>query len=264
LFAEPSRAPLSPKERRSFVLRKLHSLTGVAPIGFFLLVYLWIGAKAIGGRTAFDAAVAEILAMPYLVVFEVALLWVPLAYHALWGLKISFEARPNVGSYGHSRNWMYALQRASGILALAFIVYFAYGFRLPLALGDMARSDVFPHLCSTMSRTTSAGIPVVALVYLLGIAATVFHLTNGLYGFCFSWGITASRRATRIASGMFGVLGLVLFVIGANTIIYFATGSRLVLAPPTSSDEPPPITCQDLDGKVARAKGFEHAVASAP
>jgi hypothetical protein len=69
-----------------------------------------------------------------------------------------------------------------------------------------------------------------AVIYLVGIAAAVFHLTNGLYGFCFSWGITLSRRATRLASAAFGLFGLALFVLGANTVIYFATGSRLLLS----------------------------------
>jgi succinate dehydrogenase / fumarate reductase cytochrome b subunit len=64
----------------------------------------------------------------------------------------------------------------------------------------------------------------------LGVAASVFHFTNGLWGFCFSWGVTVSRRAQRTSATVFGLLGVVLFLIGANTAIYFATGSRIAFS----------------------------------
>ena len=246
-----TRSSPSPRERGAFVLRKLHSLTGVVPIGFFLVVYLWIGAKAIQGRVAFETALEDALDTPYLVIFEVLLLWLPLTYHALYGLKITFAGRHNVGSYGYSRNWAYSLQRLTGIVALAFIAYHSYRYRLGLVLGSMTHDDVFPRLCSELSHTSAGGVPLVALAYLVGVVALVFHLANGLFGFCFSWGITGSARSSRIIGGFCGVLGIVLFAMGANTVIYFATGSRLVLSPPASIGAQPPITCQDLDAEAS-------------
>ena len=235
-------------DRRAFVLRKLFSLSGVVPVGVFLVLHLWTYSSALSGRHAFEkAALSD---SPYLFVFEVFLVWIPILFHGLYGLKISFEARPNAGKYPYSKNWMYVLQRVTGIVALVFIGYHFWQFRLPVLTGELAREDLFGQLCGSLSRTVGGGIPVMALAYLVGVAASVFHLANGLHGLCFSWGITTSRRALRIASAVFGVFGLLLFVLGANTVIYFAPGSRLVLSTnrPGPSDLPA-VTCQASLGR---------------
>ena len=242
-----SRAQLSSKDRRAFAWRKLHSLTGVLPVGAYLLFHLGTNAKALQGRQAYAEAVAEIDRLPYLVVLEVLLIGVPLLLHALIGLKITLGARSNVSRYPTTRNWMYLLQRVSGVVTLGFIAYHVYVLRVQVALGKMDKADFFDELCSSMSGTMGPGIPVVALVYLLGVAAAVLHLSNGLHGFCFSWGITRSRRAARLAAGVFGLLGLALFVLGANTVIYFATGTRLEWPTRSSASDPPPLTCRDVN-----------------
>jgi succinate dehydrogenase / fumarate reductase, cytochrome b subunit len=82
-------------------------------------------------------------------------------------------------------------------------------------------------LCEQMS-STMGGVPVIALVYILGIAACVYHFANGLWGFCFSWGITISKRSQQMAAWVFGVVGALVFFLGANTIIHFATGRGLL------------------------------------
>jgi succinate dehydrogenase / fumarate reductase cytochrome b subunit len=197
------------------------------PVGAFLILHLWTYGRAIGGKQALDE-VASDRGSPYLWLVEAVFIWLPLAFHAAYGLKLGFGARANVGRYPYTRNWMYVLERATGIVALIFLVYHLLEYRIPLALGKLTRADLFEHLCASMSATSRWGIPVAALAYLLGIAACTFHLANGLYGVCFSWGVTTSERATRLAAGAFGVLGIVLFALGANTVIYFATGSRLV------------------------------------
>ena len=234
------------------MLRRLHSLSGVFPVGVFVVLHFMINAKALQGRQVFDETVSRLTATPYLLVLEVFGIWLPLSFHALYGIKLGFEGRPNVGRYPYSRNWAYTLQRLTGLLAFAFIAYHLWQFRIQVLLGRIDQTDLFPELCARLSATTAGGIPLYAIVYLVGIAAAVFHLTNGLYGFCFSWGITLSRRATRLASAAFGVVGLCLFVLGANTVIYFATGSRLLLSveghPHAGA---PPVSCEKLSTRVA-------------
>ncbi len=258
----PSTAVLSARERRAFVMRKLHSLSGVVPVGLYLVFHLWTNARALQGQVVYDQAVTEIAHLPYLLALEILGIYIPLLFHALYGITLAFEARPNVRRYPYSRNWMYTLQRASGLVAFAFIAWHVWQFRIQVALGHMEKADFFPTLCSSLS-STHAGIPVVALLYLVGIAATVFHFANGLYGFCFSWGITVSRRATRIASALFGIAGIVLFVISANTVIYFATGSRLVLST-DSAGQQPAVSCRDVGDKAASATDDSPPLASLP
>ncbi|MEB2312661.1 MAG: succinate dehydrogenase cytochrome b558 subunit [Sorangiineae bacterium] len=237
---------LSSRDRRAFVLRKLHSLTGVIPVGIYLSLHIFTNAKAMEGAQAYDEAVAGLARWPYWSVVEVVGLYLPLAFHALYGVKLTLEARPNNRRYPFSRNWMYTLQRVTGLLALGFIAYHLWHLRAQVGLGTMERADYFPRLCATLSSTTASGIPVAAIAYLIGVAACVFHFANGLHGFCFSWGITVSRRAARSTALVFGLFGVALFAVAASTIIYFATGSRLVLAPGAASGAPPPITCRDL------------------
>jgi succinate dehydrogenase/fumarate reductase cytochrome b subunit (b558 family) len=208
------------------VLRKVHSLTGVVPVGVFFVLHLWTNAKAVQGQASFDAAVSDINHLPYLPLIEVVGIFLPLAFHALYGIKLAFESRPNVAHYGFTRNWMYTLQRVTGIVTFAFIIYHLGEFRVPKLMGTMTPDAFYPTLLSRLS-TTVVGIPFVALGYLAGVAAASWHFANGLWGFCFSWGLTVSRRSQRLSAGVFGVVGVAIFLLGANSTIYFATGARL-------------------------------------
>lgn len=229
-------SPLLERQHRAFLLRKLHSLTGVVPVGAFLLEHLWTNAKALHGQAHFDSAVSEINHLPYLWALEVFGIFLPLAFHALYGVKVAFESHPNVARYTYTRNWMYTLQRVTGIVALAFILYHLWEFRVAKLMGTMTADAFYPTLCAHLSSTGALGVPWVALFYLVGIGATVLHFANGLFGFCFSWGITVSRRAQRLAAATFGVLGIALFVFGANTVFYFATGARFFLPSDAGAD----------------------------
>lgn len=242
----PASHPLSDAAHRRFLLRKLHSLSGVVPVGGFMVFHLWTNARALNGQEAFDTAVAEINHMPYLPALEAGIL-LPLAFHALYGVKLAFEGRPNLGRYGFSRNWMYTLQRVTGLLALLFIIYHLWEFRVQKAIGATTVSAFYPTLCAHLSSTVG-GIPLVGLAYLLGIAACVFHFANGLWGFCASWGITQSRAAQRLTAVVFGLLGVIVFLLGANTTLYFATGSRFFLPAASHERANQPRSCADLPG----------------
>lgn len=210
------------------MLRRLHSLSGVVPVGLFLVFHIWINAHAAGGQRAFDRAVEDLQSIPYLWLIELVFVLVPLLYHAGYGLSLSFRGRPTVARYPTTRNWLHTLQRASGVLTLLFLGYHLWQFRLQTLLGRMAPPDFFQVLTGTLSTTVWSGIPLVALVYLLGVAAAVFHFSNGLVAFCSTWGVTTTRKGAKVASAVAGALGIVLFVLGANSVIYLATGSRLL------------------------------------
>lgn len=214
--------------RGRFLLRKLHSLSGVAPVGVFMVFHLWTNARALNGRGSFEEGVGEIQKMPYLPLLEIGLVLVPLFFHALYGVKLAFEGRPNASVYSSSRNWMYSAQRITGLLAFAFVIWHLSAYWLPKWSGRMTPDQFYPALCADLSRVSS-GVPLVALGYVFGIAACVFHFANGLWGFCCSWGITVTQRAQRLSAAVFGVLGIAVFLLGANTAIYFATGARLAL-----------------------------------
>ncbi len=225
---------LQAKNRRAFLLRKLHSLSGVAPVGGFMVFHLWENSTALQGQERFDESVAGINKMPYLALLEWGLILLPLLFHAGYGIKLALASKPNVGRYTYSRNWMYTLQRVTGLLAFAYICFHLYEYWFQKVVGKLAPDQFYSALCHNMSSAIGP-VPVVALVYILGIAACVFHFANGLWGFCFSWGITVTRRSQRMAATAFGILGLVLFALGANTVIYFSTGASLLGSAPNNA-----------------------------
>ncbi len=218
----------SAADKRAFLLRKLHSLSGVVPVGVFLVEHLWTNAKALGGEEEFGRAVREIQALPFLPFIEIFGIFLPLAFHAGYGVVIALASRPNVGRYPYPRNWLYTLQRVSGLLALVFIGWHLYEYRVQKWLFGM-QGDAFYGILGSHLSATVWSMPLMAVFYLLGIGVTIFHFSNGLWGFCASWGISVSRPAQRRAGWFCAALGLGLFVLGANTVLFFATGSRLYL-----------------------------------
>ena len=80
---------------RTFVLRKLHQLSGIVPLGAFLLEHFYTNSKAIAGAASFNKAVEDLQAIPYILLVEITFIFIPLIYHAVYGLVITAEARPN-------------------------------------------------------------------------------------------------------------------------------------------------------------------------
>jgi succinate dehydrogenase/fumarate reductase cytochrome b subunit len=127
-------------------------------------------------------------------------------------------------------------------------------------LGKMTSEQFYPALCANLSSTVK-GVPVIALVYIFGIAASVFHFANGLWGFCFSWGITVSKRSQQMAAVVFGLLGIAIFFLGANTALYFATDSifpdvlvNMIFGSSDSANHAA-RTCQDIARTTAASSG---------
>jgi succinate dehydrogenase/fumarate reductase cytochrome b subunit (b558 family) len=231
--------------KRGFLLRRLHSLSGVVPVGVFLVEHLWTNAKATAGQPSFDRAVREINHLPLLPIIEIFGIFLPLAFHAIYGVKLAFEARPNVVKYPYSRNWLYTMQRVTGVAAFVFIGWHLWEFRIAKLLGRMGPDDFYPTLALHLSSTIK-GLPVMAVVYLTGVAASVLHFANGLWAFSFSWGLCVSRRSQRLFAVGFAAFGVLIFIMGANTVLYFATGARFMSIPGTNSS-PTPERCSVVD-----------------
>jgi len=218
--------------RRAFVVRRVHALSGILPLGVFLVVHLGILATALRGEGAFRAAVGKLQAIPLLGAVEVAGIFVPLAFHSVtglwlfgWGARGERPRSPRNQTELAARDPLKVAQRWSGILALVFIGAHLWEYRVQTWLYGM-RSEAFHDALAAHLSSTVSGAPVVALAYLAGLAATVFHFASGLATFCSSSGITASPSARRRAGYAFAALGVGLFLVGADTIVFFATGSR--------------------------------------
>ena len=84
-------APLRVGQGTSFLLRRLHSLSGVVPIGAFLLEHFVSNAEAFRGPIAYGKQVAFLNSLPGVFLLELFFIWLPILYHGLYGVYIWYR-----------------------------------------------------------------------------------------------------------------------------------------------------------------------------
>src|SRR5699024_500496 len=203
-------------EHREFFYRRLHSLLGVIPIGLFVIQNLIVNHVAVYGEEEFNKAANFMGNLPFVLVLETFVIYLPILFHAVLGVYIVFVARNNVKRYGYLRNWLFMLQRVTGIITLIFIVWHVWQTRVQVALGNVEVNY------SLMEDILSS--PVMVVFYMVGILSTTFHLANGLWGFSVSWGILQSPRSQRVITYGTLLVFVVVSYIGIRSIIKFAYG----------------------------------------
>ncbi len=216
--AESSRRTIR-TERARFVLDRLSSLAGALPLGLFVVGHILSQARALGTTSTRPLAPSSTW-----VWIETVAVIAPLLLHAGIELSRSRFSSTNVRHYPHPRNWAWLLQRVSGVVALFFVSWHFFAMRWPLLRG-VSEHDAFNQLCATLSTTGPGGMPFAAIGYLAGLSAVVYHLVNGVHGFCFTWGLVGSRRASRNLLRALTAFGVLLFAVSVLTVVYFATGS---------------------------------------
>jgi len=206
---------------RTFVLRKLHQLSGIMPLGIFLLEHFYTNSKALAGAADFNKAVTELQAIPYILLIEIGGIFIPLIYHAVYGLVITVEARPNNLNYPYPRNWFYLVQRITGIILFFFITFHVLNFRFGLIPG--LNNVSVAHHPDRAFEIVSGEFHLVSIfiIYIVGITATVWHLANGIWLFLVDWGITIGERAQRLTGYACLGFGVVMLLVGINAAIAF-------------------------------------------
>jgi succinate dehydrogenase / fumarate reductase cytochrome b subunit len=206
---------------RTFILRKLHQLTGIVPLGIFLLEHFYTNSKALDGAASFNEAVRDLQSIPYILFVEIGGIFIPLVYHAVYGLVITWEARPNNLSYPYPRNWFYLIQRITGIILFFFILFHVLNFRFGMVpgLNTISVADR-PELAFDIVAREFRMVPIF-LIYVVGITSTVWHLANGIWLFMVDWGITIGERAQRLTGYACIAFGAVLLAVGINAAIAF-------------------------------------------
>ncbi|MDR6122154.1 MULTISPECIES: succinate dehydrogenase cytochrome b558 subunit [Bacillaceae] len=197
---------------REFANRRLHSLLGVIPIGVFLTQHLVVNHFITGGPESFNKAAGFMGSLPFRIVLETVIIYLPLLFHAIYGLYIAFTAKSNVKRFGFFRNWMFMLQRVSGVITLIFITWHVWQTRVAAAFGAEVSYDMMHNILSS---------PFMFVFYLVGILSAIFHFANGLWSFFVSWGITVSPRSQVISTYVTVGVFIVLSFIGIQTLIAF-------------------------------------------
>jgi succinate dehydrogenase / fumarate reductase, cytochrome b subunit len=195
-----------------FYLRRLHSLLGIIPVGLFLAQHLVVNHFATRGAEAFNNASDFMGNLPFVLFLEWIVIYIPLMFHAFYGVYIAFTAKSNVKRYGTFRNWMFMLQRITGVFLVIFIAWHIYQTRIQKALGADVDFDMMADILEN---------PFMIAFYIAGVIAATFHLANGLWSFLVTWGITQSPRSQRIVTYISLAAFVILSVIGVQAIFAF-------------------------------------------
>lgn len=246
----PSQPPQSFFQKHHFLLRRLHSLTGIVPIGVFLINHLLTNSSVVWGGLAlrgekvpgtdagalsggvhyFGKEVTWINEqIPHLLLIEITL-WVSIAFHSILGVYYARTGSFNTERYGYEGNWRYRLQRLSGYIGIFYIFYHVATLRWGwtfLVPGGTKWSHTFAS--STLAAALRGGESftamgfIVSLAYFIGASLLVFHFANGLWTSAITWGLTVSRKAQRRWGVACLGLGTALMVMAWMSVIGFAS-----------------------------------------
>jgi succinate dehydrogenase / fumarate reductase, cytochrome b subunit len=228
--------------KESYFWHKLHSLTGIIPVGFYMLQHLTLNSFSVAGPDKFNGVIGFFESLPFHILLgaEVLLLWLPILFHAVYGLFIIARAEPNYFGtrYGWSQNRMYTLQRYSGIVIFLFLIYHVLSTTVTkYAVGSAAPIQY----AAWHDKLTSYGF-VFLLIYAIGVLASSYHLAYGVWNFCIRWGITISDKAQirvqKFAMYMFIIVTLLGWVALVGFLPNRGTGVRAVESPVNATTRP--------------------------
>ncbi|GMA55950.1 succinate dehydrogenase subunit C [Alicyclobacillus sacchari] len=196
-------------KNREFLWRRLHTLSGVIPVGLFLLEHLFTNATALRGPAAFNDAVDAIQTLPLLHFIEFFFIFLPITYHGVFGLYVAFVSGYNANRFSFGRNILFVFQRVTGVITFVFIIFHLWTTRFS---GNAPNFDMVHNLVSN---------PAYFWFMIIGVVAATFHFANGLWSFCIHWGITVGARAQRITAWVTLIVFVVLAGMGVASIIAF-------------------------------------------
>ena len=208
------------KNQLHFYLFKIHSLTGIAPIGVFLVVHLSLNSFRTVSVEQYRFSIDIINNLPFLLLIEIGLIYVPLLFHSAIGFYIICKGESNFLRYPYPRNGLYTLQRYTGGVVFVFLVYHIATTVVPKWTENKHLLDAGPFLIGLMNEEFHSWTG--RIIYIIGILSATFHFTNGLWGFCVSWGILNGRNSQRNGALAFTLVGIILIFLGLATVFEFS------------------------------------------
>ena len=203
-------------DNRHFLLRRLHSLLGLVPVGAFLVFHLWANSQSRLGPEHYNREVVGALQqVNYLPLIEVLLIAVPLGFHAFYGLVIIGGGRAEPLRYPYLRNRRYWLQRISGVGVLAFLLFHLWLTRVQTLVDPAVRDDLYGHMQALLTQ------PWMLALYVIGLLLAVYHLANGLWTAGIVWGLTTSPRAQAMSAWTNAAAGVLLAALGLHGLLGF-------------------------------------------
>lgn len=212
--------------RHEFLIRRLHSLSGLIPVGAYMVVHLLTNASVLESPATFQRAVYQIHSLGALLpVIEWGFIFIPILFHAVIGVVIIRGGLPNSSAYAMEKNIRYTLQRATGMIAFVFIVWHVFHmhgwFHFEAWLEGVAHplggANFRPYNAASTLGAAMSGF-VVPLLYAVGVLSCVYHLANGIWTMGITWGVWVSPGAQKRADVACIVFGLGLAVVSLSAL----------------------------------------------
>ena len=194
----------------SYFLRKLHSLTGLLPVGAFFAEHFWSNSAVLVGATKYDEVSRGLQTIPFRPLVEWAFIFLPLLYHGGYGIYIWWRGQSNVSQYPWVKNWLYTLQRYTGLIAFVYIGWHLYTERW-LTHGRSTYDTVAHDLAN----------PWYLAFFAVGILASSFHIGVGIWNFACKWGLAATVKAQRAVGALGVIVGLTFGIVGMLILLSF-------------------------------------------
>ena len=212
--------------RNEFLIRRLHSLSGLIPVGAYMVVHLMTNASAANGAMTFQENVYLIHSLGRLLPYvEWGLIFLPILFHGIVGVAIIAGGLPNSNQYRYGPNYRYTLQRYTGMIAFVFIVlhvghlhgWFHNESWLNYVARPLGGARFRPY---NATSTTGAALQFwgAVLLYMIGLVACVYHMANGLWTMGITWGVWTSEKGQARASALCTILGIGLLVLGTTAV----------------------------------------------
>jgi succinate dehydrogenase / fumarate reductase, cytochrome b subunit len=208
--------------RHEFLIRRLHSLSGLVPLGAYMVVHLTTNSTLLNGARSFQFAVNLIHKLGALLpLVEWGFIFFPLLFHGLVGVWIWRSGISNTSQYRYGSNRRYAWQRWTGLIALVFLlmhVFHLHGwFHFHLWMEYLAKplgmAQFKPYNAASTLALALDGVFWPAF-YAVGVLACVYHLANGIWTAGITWGLWITPKAQARALKACTIFGIGLGLLG--------------------------------------------------
>ena len=173
-----------------FYIRRIHSILGIVPIGIFLCLHLTLNSSAILGVDAWSAVIDGMRNVPFIILGELFIIAIPILFHAVYGFYIVYLSDMPLLRYQYVKNWMFILQRVTAVITTIFVIDHVLFVRI---LTD-STLDVMSAMANGLQT------PVGFILELIGIWASIYHFTNGIFTFLVTWGVLQGDRIQKAVS----------------------------------------------------------------
>ncbi|AFM39219.1 succinate dehydrogenase/fumarate reductase cytochrome b subunit, b558 family [Desulfosporosinus acidiphilus SJ4] len=197
----------TPQKPYHFLIRRVHSLLGLVPIGLFLIFHMFLNLSARGGPEMYDKVIGTMRHFPGIIIVELVVIFIPIFLHAVYGIWVVYTGQSNILSYNYARNWFYLIQRISGIYTVIFIVTHVFLLRF----GEASFAAIHQFISN----------PLGLIFYALGVLFAIFHFVNGLWAFAITWGITIGPHSQKVLSYVLALVFVIISAVGLADLSAF-------------------------------------------